>query len=590
MKQKLLSLLLSIAMCLSLLPMAAMAAEGTYQTVKIPINGSDGTFELTLHSAYQRNTDVYMYDDDPVTGDKVSKTFNLPMYFLEPGSTVDCPKRIGYEMFGKNLEYQSDGAYFMHEVSDYNFLQNCPVEELFQSNSGNIDFTRIAVFDPETEEMELVCYLAMGNGPLASNTSTNVDNYQEMTLNVKNAVGECSVKLQSAYMKNMKLNMNLGDLYNGEYTGVVDIPIYYLAPGSAVEVSSDYHELDQLGKDNNAYVVEIGCGGGPSRTYTTDEMFFSDDPLTGDSKSFEYVGLRVFDDEENGTYFFFALGTSNDCSGGHTPASAWSSDATGHWHICTVCNEKVDSASHNYGAWTTTKEATATAAGSRERACTICGYKQTETIPATGGGSGSSGGSIGGGSVVTPPTEEKKDDEQPTPTTSFTDIPANVWYNEAVSFVTEKGLMSGTGNDTFAPGDNLTRAMLAQILYNNENKPSTSGGNFTDVQSGAWYADAITWASQTGIVSGYGNGQFGPNDNITREQLAVILWRYAGQPTSNASLTGFTDIGKASDYTLTALQWAVEKGIISGKGNGTLDPTGNATRAEVAQMLMNYFK
>ena len=150
--------------------------------------------------------------------------------------------------------------------------------------------------------------------------------------------------------------------------------------------------------------------------------------------------------------------------------------------------------------------------------------------------------------------------------------------------------MSGTGTNTFAPGNNLTRAMLAQILYNNEGKPSASGNAFTDVQSGAWYTDAITWATQKGIVSGYGNGQFGPDDHITREQLAVMLWRYAGQPTSNASLNGFTDIDKASSYALTALQWAVEKGIISGKGNGTLDPTGNATRAEVAQMLMNYFK
>ena len=179
------------------------------------------------------------------------------------------------------------------------------------------------------------------------------------------------------------------------------------------------------------------------------------------------------------------------------------------------------------------------------------------------------------------------------PTTNvaiYSDVPANAWYNDAVNFVTEKGLMSGTGADTFAPGDKLTRAMLAQILYNNEDKPATSGNAFDDVQSSAWYADAVTWATQKGIVSGYGNGQFGPNDNITREQLAVMLWRYAGQPASIASLNGFTDVGKASDYTLTALQWAVEKGIISGKGNGTIDPTGNATRAEVAQMLMNYFK
>ena len=172
----------------------------------------------------------------------------------------------------------------------------------------------------------------------------------------------------------------------------------------------------------------------------------------------------------------------------------------------------------------------------------------------------------------------------------YSDVPANAWYNDAVSFVTEKALMSGTGNNTFAPGDNLTRAMLAQILYNNEGKPATSGNSFTDVQSGAWYADAVAWAAQKGIVSGYGNGKFGPNDNITREQFVAILWRYAGQPTSTASLDGFTDIDKASDYALTALRWAVEKGIISGKGNGTRDPTGNATRAEVAQMLMNYFK
>ena len=150
--------------------------------------------------------------------------------------------------------------------------------------------------------------------------------------------------------------------------------------------------------------------------------------------------------------------------------------------------------------------------------------------------------------------------------------------------------MSGTGSNTFAPGDNLTRAMLAQILYNNEGKPATSGNSFTDVQSSAWYADAVTWATQKGIVSGYGNGQFGPNDNITREQLAVMLWRYAGQPASSTELDSFTDIDKANDYALTALRWAVEKGIISGKGSGTLDPTGNATRAEVAQMLMNYFK
>lgn len=209
----------------------------------------------------------------------------------------------------------------------------------------------------------------------------------------------------------------------------------------------------------------------------------------------------------------------------------------------------------------------------------------------TGGGSIGGGGSTGGGDSSFPVKDkETEEEEKPANVPVYNDISANAWYNDAVSFVTEKGLMSGTGTNTFAPDDHLTRAMLAQILYNNEENPATNGNAFTDVQSSAWYADAVSWAARKGIVSGYGNGQFGPDDSITRQQLAVMLWKYAGEPASNAGLDSFTDIDKASHYALTALRWAVEKGIISGKGNGILDPAGNATRAEVAQMLMNYFK
>ena len=243
----------------------------------------------------------------------------------------------------------------------------------------------------------------------------------------------------------------------------------------------------------------------------------------------------------------------------------------------------------------------ASAAQSKTLTVTYGGKTTTYTISITGdpvpgggggsigGGGGSIGGGGGGGSFPSK-DQEPEEEEKPANTPVYHDIPANAWYNNAVNFVTEKGLMRGTGTNTFAPGDHLTRAMLAQILYNNEERPATGGSAFTDVQSGAWYADAVSWATQKGIVSGYGSGQFGPDDNITREQLAVMLWRYAGMPASSASLNSFTDVDKAGDYALTALQWAVEKGIISGKGNGILDPTGNATRAEVAQMLMNYFK
>lgn len=132
--------------------------------------------------------------------------------------------------------------------------------------------------------------------------------------------------------------------------------------------------------------------------------------------------------------------------------------------------------------------------------------------------------------------------------------------------------------------------MLALVLHNLENNPdANSSAVFSDVANGVWYEAAVSWAAERSIISGYGNGLFGPGDNITREQLAVILWRYTGMPTaSGSSLAGFTDASTASTYALDALEWAVKSGIISGNGSGILDPKGFATRAQVAQIFMNY--
>lgn len=123
------------------------------------------------------------------------------------------------------------------------------------------------------------------------------------------------------------------------------------------------------------------------------------------------------------------------------------------------------------------------------------------------------------------------------------------------------------------------------VLHNLENNPAQPvSGIFSD----AWYSKAVAWAAARGIVSGYGNGLFGPNDHITREQLAVMLWRYAGEPAATNKELHFNDVDEASAYALDALCWATENGIINGKGGGVLDPRGQATRAQVAQMLMNY--
>ena len=176
--------------------------------------------------------------------------------------------------------------------------------------------------------------------------------------------------------------------------------------------------------------------------------------------------------------------------------------------------------------------------------------------------------------------------------TKFNDVSANDWFASAVDYVTGKGMMNGTADNTFSPKAHTTRGMVVTVLYRLENQPSTSAASFTDVASGAYYANAVAWANANGIVSGYGSGKFGPNDKVTREQLAAILYRYAQYKKYDVSgansLDGYTDAQSVSSYAVPALQWANAAGIVTGKSGSKLDPKGNATRAEVAAMLMRF--
>lgn len=163
----------------------------------------------------------------------------------------------------------------------------------------------------------------------------------------------------------------------------------------------------------------------------------------------------------------------------------------------------------------------------------------------------------------------------------------NHWAEDAIDFVTARGLYNGTSATTFAPDGSMTRAMLAKVLHNLESNPDfTAQKLFTDLPNGHWAEDAIYWAAEKGIVGGYTNGAFGVDDAITREQLAVMLWRYAGCPESTHDLSRFEDIGNISSYALEALAWANEHGIVNGIGNNLISPQGQATRAQVATMLM----
>ena len=181
------------------------------------------------------------------------------------------------------------------------------------------------------------------------------------------------------------------------------------------------------------------------------------------------------------------------------------------------------------------------------------------------------------------------------PSLDFTDLDITAWYHEAVDYALENDMMSGYGSGVFGPNNSLSRAMLCQILYNLEDRPATGQSVFDDVANTAWYADAVTWANANGIVSGYGDGRFGPNDAITREQLATILWRYAqfkGYDTTQGGMAirEFSDYESISDYAVDAMTWAVNTGVVGGYEDKTLRPRNGATRAQVAQMLMNFLK
>lgn len=175
----------------------------------------------------------------------------------------------------------------------------------------------------------------------------------------------------------------------------------------------------------------------------------------------------------------------------------------------------------------------------------------------------------------------------------FSDVKAGKWYYDAVRYASENNLMIGSAGK-FSPDKKLTRSEFAQILYRKEGSPAVSGDSgFSDVPANTWYTKPMAWATNRGILLGYANGKAGPGDAITREQLASLLWRYEGSPAPKATELDFPDAGQVSGWAKEAMLWAVENEVLKGKsGSGglVLDPKGSATRAETAQMLMNYLK
>ena len=265
----------------------------------------------------------------------------------------------------------------------------------------------------------------------------------------------------------------------------------------------------------------------------------------------------------------------------HTGENRWTVDEKTHereWTCCGVVT--VETEAHTFGKWVTTVKPTPHKKGEKERTCEVCGYTQTKTVSPTGG----SGTTDSGKKPAT-----GTDDRLP-----FDDVRRGDWFYDDVRYVYETGLMNGTANRIFAPSISTTRAMIVTILWRLEGSPVVNFAmRFRDVVENAWYSEAVRWAAANGIVTGYSENAFGPNDNITREQLAAILHRYANYKGYDVSvgedtnILSFDDAQTISGYAVPAMQWACGAGLMQGS-NRKLLPTAEATRAQVAAMLHRF--
>ena len=195
----------------------------------------------------------------------------------------------------------------------------------------------------------------------------------------------------------------------------------------------------------------------------------------------------------------------------------------------------------------------------------------------------SGGSSSSSSSTTTKPSDESTLPDTVVTVNPFKDITANMWCYDYVLDVYNKKLILGTSEDEFSPNTPLTRAMVASIIYRMAGSPDVSySAIFTDVPDGQWYTKGIIWAYNNKVISGYGNSLCGPDDYVTVEQLASILYRYAGSPEVTAEITGYSDVNAISEYAKTGMAWAVSKKMNNGE---TLHPASPATRAEAAKMF-----
>lgn len=256
---------------------------------------------------------------------------------------------------------------------------------------------------------------------------------------------------------------------------------------------------------------------------------------------------------------------------------------------CTDCDAIIGCAElplapHSWDAGVVTVQPTYVSTGVRVYTCSVCKQTRSEVIEKL------SSTNIGT-NTGTPAVPSQRPDSE-LPRQRFGDVPQNIWFASGVQFAAEQGLFPGVSANEFAPYDPMTRAMLVTVLHRLDGADASGTNSFTDVLNGKWYTNAIAWASANGIVEGLSGNRFAPNAPIAREQLAAILFRYAKacgyDVSARAELTAYADSAQVSTWAGDAMRWAVAAGLISGRSGAQLAPKGEATRAEVAVILMNF--
>ena len=567
--KKLASGVVAAAMTLSLLPAAALAADSEYST-----SGATG------------------------------------FAFTDSGIAAEDGSYTGYKISGTDLTIQDSGTYIVSgNCSDGSITIKKGTTGVTLVLDGltltSEDTAPIAC--NKSSEVKIVAASGTTNA-LTGSAKNNDDNYPDNE-NAENAVIKCkdgsTVTLCGTGTLNITANGKNG-IKSGATTadeGEASLTIRGLTLNITAPVNDAINAEQTLNIESGTlnissgddaihcdYVMNVGASGtmGPSIT------------IKACYEGLEAATLNILSGN-------ISILSEDEC------LNAANSDLTGYSFSMTISGGAITAYSSTGDGFDSNGDLTITggtvlaAGGSAGMGVPISAAQPYVTFGSTGamgggqmGGSGAPSTLPGGTNGEQPPAQPDGSDSsngssapQPVQSCGFTDVAASDWFYSAVRYAYENGLMTGTGSGAFSPNATITRGMLVTILYRLEDKPAVTAANpFTDVSSGSYCEKAAAWAAANGIVGGYGDGRFGPNDALTREQLAAILYRYAQYKgydlSASADPSGYSDQAGISAFARTAMAWANAEGLITGTSGSLLSPKGTATRAQTAMILMRF--